>query len=99
MDFFKKHWVTIAAILGGIEAIYASIDSLLAKGEAPSAHQIAVTAGVALFAYLLKRPGDLTKAQADEHAEKAVRKAVLPNIEDLDSVPQLPAADVQELDQ
>lgn len=90
MDWIKKNWVTIAAVLGALEAIYTAIDGLLRKGEAPSAHQIAVTAGVALFAYMLKRPGDLTKVQADAHADKAVQSVMLPNIEDLGRVTQVP---------
>lgn len=76
MQFIKKHWVTIAAVIGALEAVYAAIDGLLQNGEAPTGHQVAVTAGVALFTYMMRRPGDLSKQQANEHAEKAAVDAV-----------------------
>jgi hypothetical protein len=75
-QFIKQNWVTIAAVFGALEAIYTAVDGLLKTGEAPTPRQLATTAGVALFMWMLKRPGDLTKQQANEHAADMVRKSM-----------------------
>jgi hypothetical protein len=88
MKFIKQHWVTIVAVFGALEAIYNAVADLIERDQAPSGRQLATTAGVALFMWMMKRPTDLTKAQANEHAAKAVRDTVLPP--GVESVSQIP---------
>lgn len=92
MQFIKKNWATIASILGALTAIATSVSEYLANDKTPSTVEMLSFCGVALMTYFMKRPGDFTPAQADAHAEKAVQRAVLPNLDDIESVSQLPPA-------
>jgi hypothetical protein len=76
----KKNWPVVLGAAGALMAILAEVQKYLETDKTPTWQEMAAAAGFALLMYVTKRPGDLTKEEAAEHARKAVRESQLPEL-------------------
>ena len=75
-QFATKHATTIGMALGLATTLWAAFEALVHSGQPITIATVAAAVGPALVTYLLKRPGDLTRTQAEQLADKRASEAL-----------------------
>lgn len=83
MKWITSNWRVIVMALAGIDVVGNAVIKYIEANPKTDWHGLLIAVGMALFAWLKTGPGDLTKSQAEQLAEKraadAVRRSVPPS--------------------
>jgi hypothetical protein len=75
-QFAVKHATTIGIVVSLVGTLWGAFETLLNSGKPVTAAAVVAVLGPALVGWLMKRPGDLTKSQAEKLADQRASEAL-----------------------
>lgn len=82
MDFLKRHRGKLVVAAGLLSTLASVVSQYFVDDKTPTWQEMALAIGTALVAWMIQRPGDVTKAKAtamaEEHAANVLSQSMPP---------------------